>query len=58
MARQMKQASPPDENEQFANTLAERTYELERIDRYERRALSRRKSAIRALDQIAKEGDL
>jgi len=36
----------------FATVLTEDTKQLLAIDRYERRALSRRKFAIRALDEV------
>ena len=42
-----------DGNEHFAAVIAARSSELQRIDRYERRALSRRKQAIRALDDLS-----
>ena len=40
---------------EFATKLFELTKRLELIDRYERRALSRRKFAIRALDTVRRQ---
>ena len=41
---------PPESEEKLAITLGEKSSELEALDRYERRALSRRKAAIRNFD--------
>ena len=43
----------PGRSDNFAEVIAERSPELQRIDRYERRALSRRKKAIRALATLS-----
>ena len=42
--------SSPEGLEKLAMILQERVSEIARLDRYERRALSRRKSAIREFD--------
>jgi hypothetical protein len=42
--------SPPGAPQKFATILADMTVQLAAMDRYERRALSRRKFAIRAFD--------
>ena len=41
---------PLKDNEKFATIVEDRTRELAALDRYERRAISKRKSAIRAFD--------
>jgi hypothetical protein len=41
---------PKQQDERFAAVIADWSSELQRLDRYERRALSRRKFAVRALD--------
>jgi len=40
----------PESTEKFVTILSDRSKELRALDRYERRAISRRKSAIRAFD--------
>jgi len=42
--------SKPEEPHKFAAILADKTHQLRALDRYERRALSRRNRAIQALD--------
>ena len=43
-------SKPPESNDRFATLLLQEAERLHAMDRYERRALSRRKFAIRALD--------
>ena len=45
--------SKPEGSYKFATILADKTRQLFALDRYERRALSRRKFAIRAFDVAA-----
>ena len=44
---------PLKDNEKFATIVEDRTRELAALDRYERRAISKRKSAIRAFDSTS-----
>ena len=44
---------PLKDNEKFATIVEDRTRELAALDRYERRAISKRKSAIRAFDSAS-----
>ncbi len=48
----MAHPAPLEGDEKFAAILAEKARELGALDRYERRALSRRKSAIRNFDTM------
>jgi hypothetical protein len=50
MFKSVINCKPLEELEKFAMILQDRALELVRLDRYERRALSRRKSAIREFD--------
>ena len=45
--------TPLKDNEKFATIVEDRTRELAALDRYERRAISKRKSAIRAFDSAS-----
>ena len=45
--------TPLKDNEKFATIVEDRTRELAALDRYERRAISKRKSAIRAFESAS-----
>jgi len=47
--------SRPEGAQKFATILADTTQQLAAMDRYERRAVSRRKFAIRALDTAQRQ---
>jgi hypothetical protein len=44
---------PLDDHQKFATVMEDRVRELAALDRYERRAISKRKSAIRAFDSAS-----
>ena len=49
-------SNPPESGAKFATLLLQEAKRLDAMDRYERRAFSRRKFAIRALDAERRQG--